>query len=70
MKQYPPEKIRNVAIIGSGTTGKTSLSEALLFKDGIINRQGSVTEGTTVSDYDPEEIRRQISIHSTLLPFE
>ena len=70
MKQYPPDKIRNVGIIGSGTTGKTSLSEALLFKAGIINRQGSITDGTTVSDYDPEEIRRQVSIHSTLLPFE
>ncbi len=70
MKQYPPEKIRNVGIIGSGTTGKTSLSEALLFKTGAISRQGSVTEGNTTSDYDPEEIKRGISIHSTLLPLE
>jgi elongation factor G len=70
MKQYLPDKIRNVGIIGSGTSGKTSLSEALLFKAGTINRQGSVTEGNTTSDYDPEEIKRGISIHSTLLPFE
>ncbi len=70
MKGYPPEKIRNIGIIGSGTTGKTSLCEALLFKSGTINRQGNISDGNTVSDYDPEEIRRGISIHSTLLPFE
>ncbi|KPJ69863.1 elongation factor G [candidate division WOR-1 bacterium DG_54_3] len=70
MKQYPPEKIRNVGIIGSGATGKTTLSEALLFKSGTANRQGNISDGNTVSDYDPEEIRRGISIHSTLLPFE
>ncbi|MEA3494236.1 MAG: elongation factor G [Candidatus Margulisiibacteriota bacterium] len=70
MKQYSPDKIRNVGIIGSGTSGKTSLSEALLFKDGIINRPGNINEGNTTSDYGPEEIKRQISIHSSLLPFE
>jgi elongation factor G len=70
MKQYPPERIRNVAVIGSGTTGKTSLCEALLFKSGTISRQGTITDGTTTSDYDPEEIKRGISIHSTLLPLE
>ena len=70
MKQYPPDKIRNIAVIGSGTSGKTSLCESILFKAGAINRQGAVTEGTTTSDYDPEEIKRNISIHSTLLPLE
>lgn len=70
MKEYSPDKIRNVGVIGSGTTGKTSLSEALLFKSGTINRQGKTTEGNTTSDYDPEEIKRGISIHSTLLPLE
>ena len=69
MKEYPPEKIRNVAVIGSGTVGKTSLCEALLFKSGAIARQGSVNEGNTVSDFDPEELKRKISIHATLLPF-
>lgn len=70
MKQYPPDKIRNIAVIGSGTSGKTSLCESILFKAGTINRQGTVIEGTTASDYDPEEIKRNISIHSTLLPLE
>ncbi|NQT29042.1 MAG: elongation factor G [Candidatus Saganbacteria bacterium] len=70
MKEYPPEKIRNVGIIGSGTSGKTSFSEAILFKSGSISRQGNILDGNTASDYDLEEIRRGISIHSTLLPFE
>jgi elongation factor G len=70
MKSYPPEKIRNVAIIGSGSTGKTMLSEAFLFKSGVTNRMGNTTDGNTISDFDPEEIKRGISIHSTLLPFE
>ncbi len=70
MKQHPPEKIRNLGIIGSGSAGKTSLSEALLFKTGTSTRQGNISDGNTVSDYDPEEVKRGISIHSTLLPFE
>jgi elongation factor G len=69
MKQFPPEKIRNVGVIGSGAVGKTTLCEALLFKSGTINRQGTIAEGNTASDYDPEEIKRQISTHATLLPF-
>ena len=69
MKEYPPEKIRNVAVIGSGAVGKTSLCEALLFKSNTIARQGSVNEGNTASDFDPEEIRRKISVYATLLPF-
>lgn len=57
-------------MIGSGASGKTSLCEALLYKSGIITRQGTIAEGNTTSDYDPEEIRRKISLHATLLPFE
>ena len=70
MKTYLPDKIRNVAIIGSGGTGKTSLAEAILYKTGAIPRMGNNTSGNTVSDFDPEEIKRQISIHASLLPIE
>ena len=70
MREFPPEKIRNIAVIGSGSTGKTSLCEALLYQAGVVSRQGSISDGNTTSDYDPEEIKRGISLHSTLLPFE
>lgn len=70
MKQYPPDKIRNIGVIGAGAVGKTSLCEALLFTAGAISRQGKVLDGNTVSDYAPEEIKRKISIHSSLLPFD
>ncbi|MDI6731079.1 MAG: elongation factor G [Candidatus Margulisbacteria bacterium] len=70
MKEYPPFQIRNVGVIGSGAAGKTSLSEALLFKSGATTRQGTIADGTTVSDHDSEEINRKISIYASLLPFE
>lgn len=70
MREYKPDRIRNVAVVGHGHVGKTSLLESLLHSTGNITRLGSVTSGNTTSDHDPEEIKRQISIHSTILPIE
>jgi elongation factor G len=64
------DRIRNVAIVGHRGTGKTSLHEALLFQGGAINRLGSVIDGTTVSDSDPDEKARQMSISAVLSSFE
>jgi elongation factor G len=70
VKQVPPEKIRNVALVGHGGTGKTTLAEALLFQAGAIGRAGRVEDGTTVCDFDPEEQKRGISLSLALAPFE
>jgi elongation factor G len=70
VKSYPSVKIRNVALVGHGGAGKTSLTEALLFAAGAIPRMGRVEDGSTVSDFDPEEQRRQISVSLALAPFE
>jgi len=70
LKTYPSPQIRNVALLGHGGAGKTSLTEALLFCTGAIPRVGRVEDGTTVSDFDPEEQRRTISVSLALAPFE
>ncbi|MCH5186005.1 MAG: elongation factor G [Oscillospiraceae bacterium] len=62
------ENIRNIAVIGHGKCGKTTLTEAMLFNAGEIKRFGSVAEGTTTSDYDVEEIKRKFSISTAIAP--
>jgi len=66
----PADRIRNVALVGHRGSGKTSLHEALLFEAGVIGRLGSVPDAGTVSDSDPDEQARQMSISTTLSSFE
>ncbi len=66
MKDYDAEKIRNIALIGHGSSGKTSLTSAILYDGGITNRLTRVDKGNTITDYDPDEIERQISINSAV----
>ncbi len=70
MKDYSPDKIRNVAITGHGSSGKTSLTSAFLFDTGKTQRLTKVAQGNTVTDYDADEIERQISINSALAHLE
>jgi elongation factor G len=70
MKDYATSDIRNIAIVAHGGTGKTSLTEAMAFHAGLVNRLGRVDDGTTVSDFDPDEVKRKISVNLSLLPLE
>ncbi len=70
MPHRPPDRIRNVALIGHRGSGKTSLCEALLFEAGVVNRLGRTDEGSTVSDYEPDEQEREMSIGATLASFD
>jgi elongation factor G len=70
LKQYPIDKLRNIGLVAHGGAGKTSLTEALLYTSKAIDRLGRVEEGNTVSDHDPEEIKRTISIGASLAPVE
>lgn len=70
MKVYDTSDIRNVGLFGHGGTGKTSLAEAILYDVGVTDRVGRVDDGNTVTDYDPDEHKRRISIHSALAAIE
>ena len=70
MKYYPADRVRTVALMGHSGAGKSSLAEAMLFDTGALTRLGRVEDGNSVSDYDPEEKRRGISISLTVIPVE
>ena len=70
MAKYKVEDIRNIALVGHGAAGKTSLADALLFAAKAVSRRGSPDEGTSVSDYDEEEHKRHFSIDTSILHLE
>ena len=70
MQVYQTGDIRNIGIAGHSGSGKTSLLETMLFNTGVTNRLGKVEDGTTVTDYLPEEIKRQVTISASLAPVE
>jgi len=70
VKSYPTDHVRNILIVGHGGAGKTSLIEAVLHATGATNRIGRVEDGTTVTDFEPEETRKQISVSLAVAPVE
>ncbi len=70
MKDYTVDKLRNVCLMSHGGAGKTTLAEAMLFNTGVLDRFGKVNDGNTTTDYDPEEIKRKITISTALAPCE
>ncbi|MBR0085621.1 MAG: GTP-binding protein, partial [Lachnospiraceae bacterium] len=70
MKVYKTQDIRNVAVLGHGGCGKTTLVEAMAFTAGLTSRQGKVVDGNTLSDFDKEEIKRKFSIKTSIIPIE
>lgn len=70
MANYVPENIRNLSLLSHNGAGKTSLAEAILFTAKVVNRLGRVDDGSSTSDYDPAEQKRNISISLSVLPYE
>ena len=70
MKIYPSDKIRNVAVVAHQGAGKTSLVEAMVYATGATSRLGKVDDGNTVSDYFPEEIKRKLTVNTSLVSCE
>lgn len=70
MKSYATANIRNISIVGHSGSGKTALTEAMLYTSGAVQRIGRVEDGTTTTDFDADEIRKQISINAALAPVE
>ena len=68
MEIFKYERIRNVALLGHGSCGKTTLAEAMAFVTGVISRQGKIEDGSTISDYDKEEQKRTFSINTSVIP--
>ena len=70
MKEYSTDKIRNIVLASHSGAGKTILCEALLHFTGATTRMGKIEDGTTTSDFDEEEIRRKISLYTSVIPVE
>ena len=70
MKNYASNRVRNVVLLGHSGSGKTTYSEAALYYSGATKRFGKVEDGNTVSDYEAEEIRRKVSINTSVIPVE
>ena len=70
MKDYRSDRIHNIALVGHSGAGKTTLTEAALYLTKVTTRMGKTEDGNTVSDFDPEEVRRGISISTSLIPVE
>ena len=70
MKQYDINNIKSIALLGHGSSGKTSLAEAMLFTAGVTDRIGKTAEGTSIMDFDAEEKKRSVSVSTSVYQLE